>query len=245
MVSPPPIPSSPARNPSPMVSGSSSTPSRTPGNVTGQTSPARPTFPLPTPRGRTNGSLDLTPRPLVSDGSRSPVRTQFTGPIPILRANSALPARYSRALANPPSDSSPTNAESSTEGNDTAEEDEVKDIIEERLSFEGDITNTKRVGEIQLPRTVPLSPSKSNSGTPRATVSIPIDRPVSPLKTNSTGVVPGGGPLKQTATGTRYGAALGGSTASPARTWALGGTTPVCPRCGKNVYFAEQVGEHR
>ena len=115
------------------------------------------------------------------------------------------------------------------------------------MSFEGDVTNTQRVGEMQFPRTVPLSPSKSISSVPRNTERmefIPIDRPVSPLKPSSTGIVSGGAmsSLKQTSTGTRYGAALGGSTASPAKTW-LSGTTPVCPRCGKNVYFAEQVGE--
>ncbi|KAH0834014.1 hypothetical protein J3R83DRAFT_11250 [Lanmaoa asiatica] len=145
----------------------------------------------------------------------------------------ALPARYSRALINPPSDSSTLNVEPNMEGNDTAEEDEVQDIVEDRMSFEGDITNTQR----------------STSSVPRAMEragSIPVDRPVSPLKPNSTGLVSVGGTssLKQTATGTRYGAALGGSTASPAKTWGLGGTTPVCPRCGKNVYFAEQVSEY-
>ncbi|THU97875.1 hypothetical protein K435DRAFT_662060 [Dendrothele bispora CBS 962.96] len=52
-------------------------------------------------------------------------------------------------------------------------------------------------------------------------------------------------PLTQSATGTRYGAALGEarpvvshSTGSP-RKW--GGNTPSCPKCGKSVYFAEQV----
>jgi len=50
-------------------------------------------------------------------------------------------------------------------------------------------------------------------------------------------------PLKPTATGTRYGAMLGGSinvlnTGAP-RKW--GGSNPQCPRCGKMVYFAEQV----
>ncbi|TFK48310.1 LIM-domain-containing protein [Heliocybe sulcata] len=44
--------------------------------------------------------------------------------------------------------------------------------------------------------------------------------------------------LVPTMTGTRYGAALGG-VSSPSKQW--GGGTPVCPRCGKNVYFAEQV----
>lgn len=54
-------------------------------------------------------------------------------------------------------------------------------------------------------------------------------------------------PLKQTSTGTRYGVALTGGvdvnitgSASPSpRKWGVG--TPVCPRCMKNVYFAEQV----
>ncbi|KAK7039144.1 hypothetical protein VNI00_010048 [Paramarasmius palmivorus] len=55
-------------------------------------------------------------------------------------------------------------------------------------------------------------------------------------------------PLMQTATGTRYGAALGGgfgrgvttnTTGSSPRKW--GGNTPSCPKCEKSVYFAEQV----
>ena len=54
-------------------------------------------------------------------------------------------------------------------------------------------------------------------------------------------------PLKQTSTGTRYGVALKGGvgvnttgSASPSpRKWGVG--TPVCPRCMKSVYFAEQV----
>ncbi|KAF8824436.1 hypothetical protein HHX47_DHR8000356 [Lentinula edodes] len=49
-------------------------------------------------------------------------------------------------------------------------------------------------------------------------------------------------PITQTPTGTRYGVALGGPvahiTGSP-RKW--GGETPNCPKCGKSVYFAEQL----
>ncbi|KAF8438643.1 hypothetical protein L210DRAFT_3404327 [Boletus edulis BED1] len=206
------------------------------------TSPIRSTFPLPTTRTRTNGSLDFTSRTLVNDGSRSPVRTQHTGPGPLLRANSSLPARYTRT-PNPPSDVSTPGVELNMEGNDTAEEDEVQDIVDERVSFDGEITNTKRVGEFQLPRTVSLSPSRPTSRAAQRVDSTPFNRPTSPFKPSLTGVVSSGGvgSLKQTATGTRYGAALGGSTASPAKTWELGGTTPVCPRCGKNVYFAEQM----
>ena len=54
-------------------------------------------------------------------------------------------------------------------------------------------------------------------------------------------------PIAQTATGTRYGAALGGQVglqltggAPSPRKW--GAANPSCPRCGKSVYFAEQVG---
>ena len=53
-------------------------------------------------------------------------------------------------------------------------------------------------------------------------------------------------PLKQTATGTRYGVALSGGvgvhmtgTEGSPRKW--GGNTPICPRCTKSVFFAEQV----
>lgn len=53
--------------------------------------------------------------------------------------------------------------------------------------------------------------------------------------------------LKQASSGTRYGVALTGgvgvhvtgSASSSPRKW--GGSIPVCPRCMKNVYFAEQV----
>ncbi|KIK90580.1 hypothetical protein PAXRUDRAFT_831578 [Paxillus rubicundulus Ve08.2h10] len=249
---PPPLPVSPVRNTFSTATELPTTPGRGPltATLTGQTFPFRLAFPTPTSRGRENGSVDLAPPPLLNEGSRSPVRTQFTGTGPILRANSALPARYTRSPLNPPTDLSTTDALQDAEENDTAEEDEVEGLVEGRISFEGNITNTERVGEIRLPRTVPLSPSKSASGTPKTSgreVSVPIGRPASPLKPNSTGLGPslsgarvGITSLKQTATGTRYGAALGGG-ASPGKTWGLGGATPVCPRCGKNVYFAEQM----
>ncbi|EIW76720.1 hypothetical protein CONPUDRAFT_168527 [Coniophora puteana RWD-64-598 SS2] len=56
--------------------------------------------------------------------------------------------------------------------------------------------------------------------------------------------VTGNMPLRQNTIGTRYGAALGGGGGgtpghSP-KSFSIGGT-PVCPRCGKNVYFAEQM----
>ena len=50
-------------------------------------------------------------------------------------------------------------------------------------------------------------------------------------------------PLVQTSTGTRYGRGLTGVGGGTNRQW--GGGTPVCPKCGKLVYFAEQVSRQR
>lgn len=52
-----------------------------------------------------------------------------------------------------------------------------------------------------------------------------------------------GTPLVQTTTGTRYGRGLTGAGGGTNRQW--GGGTPVCPKCGKMVYFAEQVSEKK
>ncbi|KAI0277870.1 hypothetical protein BGY98DRAFT_1089761 [Russula aff. rugulosa BPL654] len=79
-----------------------------------------------------------------------------------------------------------------------------------------------------LPRTVPLSAlGRANSLSGNGAIGA---RRVAPLAASTTG--------------TRYGAALMGElrstpTGSPVRQW--GGGTPQCPRCNKNVYFAEQV----
>lgn len=46
-------------------------------------------------------------------------------------------------------------------------------------------------------------------------------------------------PLVPTSTGTRYGRGLTGVSGGTNRRW--GGGTPICPKCGKSVYFAEQT----
>jgi hypothetical protein len=107
-----------------------------------------------------------------------------------------------------------------------------------------------------LPRTVPLA----GTGTPDRVPSSPTKPTVPALAPASTGSLAlaranslsGNGaigarriaPLAASTTGTRYGAALMGElrstpTGSPVRQW--GGGTPQCPRCNKNVYFAEQA----
>ena len=99
----------------------------------------------------------------------------------------------------------------------------MKDIVDTEAdlarstgpSYDMASTNVGRT-DTDFPRTVPLSPSKTG-----------LDIT----------------PLRQTSTGTRYGIALGGGgPPSPGRQWGSG--TPPCGRCGKSVYFAEQVRRH-
>ncbi len=105
-----------------------------------------------------------------------------------------------------------------------------------------------------LPRTVPLtvtgtgSPDRMPTDTKRT---VPAPTSTGSLGTlgrahsiNGANGARRVAPLAASTTGTRYGAALMGElrstpTGSPVRQW--GGGTPQCPRCNKNVYFAEQV----
>jgi len=101
-----------------------------------------------------------------------------------------------------------------------------------------------------LPRTIPLAattPDRAASPTKRPSPTLNISATLG--RANSFSGNGGAGarriaPLAASTTGTRYGAALMGelrsnNTGSPVRQWGSG--TPQCPRCTKNVYFAEQV----
>lgn len=106
-----------------------------------------------------------------------------------------------------------------------------------------------------LPRTVPLagtvatpdrvpSPAKRTALAPASTGSPAALGRANSLSGNGAITARRITPLAASTTGTRYGAALMGElrstpTGSPVRQW--GGGTPQCPRCNKNVYFAEQV----
>ncbi|KAK1230188.1 hypothetical protein PQX77_006734 [Marasmius sp. AFHP31] len=117
---------------------------------------------------------------------------------------------------------------------DDLETDEARDTVQDDLpspnprtmSFESPASTPSLVNPT-TPTRVPVTLGRSNSAIPASMVNAMTK------------------PLTQTATGTRYGAALGNvgvatnMTGSSPRKW--GGTTPSCPKCGKSVYFAEQT----
>ena len=173
-----------------------------------------------------------------------------------------------------PTNGSATNVSASVEDNGaiTEEEAEVQDMLEtkpnddaQQLETDTDVSsssypsNTGRPGTGTIPRTIPLN---LNIGTPKrgythhttqslGSIDLPLARSNSTAAAAATLLEREGGnlsPLKRTATGTRYGTALGAGlggggigvqlTGTP-RKWGTG--TPICPRCTKSVYFAEQV----
>ena len=108
--------------------------------------------------------------------------------------------------------------------------------------------------EGRLPRTIPLAtstPDRAASPTKRPSPTLNISATLGRASSFSGNGAPGQrriAPLAVSTTGTRYGAALMGelrstNTGSPVRQWGSG--TPKCPRCNKNVYFAEQVRQAR
>ena len=103
-----------------------------------------------------------------------------------------------------------------------------------------------------LPRTVPLAGTSTPDQVPSSPTKSAAPAPASLATLGRAHSHSGNGaigarriaPLAASTTGTRYGAALMGElrstpTGSPVRQWGAG--TPQCPRCNKNVYFAEQV----
>ena len=98
-----------------------------------------------------------------------------------------------------------------------------------------------------IPRTIPLTPNYL-ARTQSAGAS-PATRTQTPGSPNSASfAIPGrtsSSPVRPTMTGTRYGSALAGQNTGNGSPWASrampGTSTPLCARCTKPVYFAEQV----
>ncbi|EJD04894.1 LIM-domain-containing protein [Fomitiporia mediterranea MF3/22] len=155
--------------------------------------------------------------------------------------NLAVSEEAEKALIRPEDDSSPVNGDF-----DRIEEEEEDDEDE---GFERQRKPEEREFERStpgIPRTIPLTPthlarSQSAGASPRP------HSPTSPISASH--ALPGSPtPLRQTMTGTRYGAALAGQNTGTGNgrggspRFAMPGTsTPLCARCSKPVYFAEQV----
>lgn len=198
------------------------------------------------------------PLPPLPPRVPSPVRTFALRPTRSLAANPHSPTF-------PDYNSAGEKVQRSADGPDP---DEQRDVVPTEIPLQSAPSSSRplspipssvgRLGIGSFPRTVPLSPTRnaaaeSNFATsrPRHQTSKSVPN-VNRVFRNGDfeGHDPGSPdskiikPLPQTSTGTRYGVALTGnlptySTGISSKKW--GGTNPVCPRCGKSVYFAEQV----
>ena len=146
----------------------------------------------------------------------------------------------------------PTRMLSPTRGGFSAESEQT-DSADNTTDQGSDDSHTtpSHVGRSEggLPRTIPLAvtPDRAASPTKRPSPTLNISATLGRANSfsgNGAAGVRRIAPLAASTTGTRYGAALMGelrsnNTGSPVRQWGSG--TPQCPRCTKNVYFAEQV----
>ncbi|KAK2466605.1 hypothetical protein APHAL10511_000863 [Amanita phalloides] len=218
--------------------------------------------------------------PHKGDLSSSPTKaTQAPFPLPLRVASPARPdptaplLKPTRSLATSPTGiRSPTFPRNNADAERSSEKDSESDSAASSspstsappraLTPSSTTTNSGRHGQGNLPRTIPLGPTRSAQPLPTADVnpsasssssSSSAARPVHNYS-RSLETVPTASGLVPTATGTRYGALLNRSAAtsfasvdltgnnsngSPRR-WGMA-DTPSCPKCGKNVYFAEQV----
>ncbi|TFK69812.1 hypothetical protein BDN72DRAFT_839969 [Pluteus cervinus] len=198
-----------------------------------------------------------SPTKFTDTRATSPVRAATTGNTPPLHLRPTRSLGPNPTIGSPTKRVFPRSNTGAMRTQRTASPDEIPSPTPENEEPEGDEpishigrtfspgpTNTGRPGLGGIPRTVPLSPTRtsfereavSSEDTlpdlngPTQYTSFANSRPLVPMAT---------GP-----SGTRYGAALGTSvsvnmTGGSPRRW--GAATPTCPKCGKNVYFAEQV----
>jgi len=105
-------------------------------------------------------------------------------------------------------------------------------------------TGGGRIGMNNLPGRSPISPAKREGDDVTVDEDESTDGAGGPQRPQVGGFTSGRrnavvAPLVPTSTGTRYGRGLTGVGGGTNRRW--GGGTPVCPKCGKLVYFAEQA----
>jgi len=100
-------------------------------------------------------------------------------------------------------------------------------------------TGGGRIGMKDLPGRLPLSPTKRGGVEERESTDEPLSQTPQTTVAATLGRKDVMMPLVATSTGTRYGRGLTGAGGGASRQW--GGGTPVCPKCGKSVYFAEQT----
>ncbi|KAI0632905.1 hypothetical protein C8Q77DRAFT_1058798 [Trametes polyzona] len=116
----------------------------------------------------------------------------------------------------------------------------LREVGEEKEQVEAGESAEREPVESQPPP--PITPTHVGRGAGGLPRTIPLNANAAPRTVTL--------PLAPSMTGTRYGAALGGSVpvlapsmtgASPGAGRQWGGGTPRCGRCGQAVYFAEQV----
>lgn len=202
------------------------------------TSPVRAGAPLPPPS--TMPAPALPPRKTPTGNATEPSRAAS----PLFRPNRVYnPIRPSNT--EPPK---PPDSVDSTEGDTQPGASEAIDEEGwEPPAVHGAPSHNGR-GAGGLPRTVPLDATMA--GPPRTPSPVKVQPTVAePESASLTGDGATSGrmtiPLGIATTGIRYGAALSGRMTSPVATTPMrqwGGGTPVCGKCQKTVYHAEQVG---
>ncbi|KNZ79740.1 Cysteine and glycine-rich protein 3 [Termitomyces sp. J132] len=201
---------------------------------------------------------DITPeidRPRSTSPFRNPLLTTPPRVASPLRKYDSNVSLIDANVTTAPRPAISTDTVSSPQGN-TSAFSQVKDVGEVPMTpprepapvplLAGTPSNTGRPGHGGIPRTIPLTPTRSEAYPvqQRHTDNYSVGNTPQALGEDSIG---GSSsitiPVARTATGTRYGAALTGNltgnTESPKR-W-VASANPTCPRCGKSVYFAEQV----
>jgi len=226
-------------------------------------SPTRTGFPptrAASPPARSSAAPPLPARRHATGGGSLSDRSAFPAPSPgppVLRPTRALSPTRGPTYRSPALDGV------DEEDTQTAQDGVGAGAEEQQANYAGSTATHTGRGQGGLPRTVPLSPvrnrfggsisSAANGSTPdmggepaSIGVASAAGRARSPdTAPRMTGTVP----LVPTSTGTRYGMALSGrmaptmtgAGAGTGRPWGLGGSNPLCGKCGKTVYFAEQV----